>query len=211
MNARVAVRPHDLLWGLPLSALAEDAPSWCVEVVSLGHPVVVRRARVDAGYVAVGLRGQSRDQRYAAVMALREVQRVVEPEQLAACMSHSSASDWPALSTLRRIRPLMDSLGLPWGVVGSAGFELASGIAVLRQQSDLDLILRTSRFMDRTTAAQLIEALDEASCRIDLQLQTPSGAVALREWAGQSRQVLLKSEDGARLVENPWRVLESVG
>jgi phosphoribosyl-dephospho-CoA transferase len=32
--------------------------------------------------------------------------------------------------------------------------------------------------------------------------------VALREWAGAARQVLLKADDGARLVGNPWQLQE---
>jgi phosphoribosyl-dephospho-CoA transferase len=37
-----------------------------------------------------------------------------------------------------------------------------------------------------------------------MQLQAPAGALALREWAGNSRQVLLKAADGAHLVSDPW-------
>jgi phosphoribosyl-dephospho-CoA transferase len=81
---------------------------------------------------------------------------------------------------------------------------------VLHQDSDLDLILRTPQFFDRPAALNLLTALQQAACRIDLQLQTPNGAVALREWAGTSRQVLLKTEAGARLVINPWAASECV-
>ncbi|MEQ7919963.1 malonate decarboxylase holo-ACP synthase [Xanthomonas sp. WHRI 1810A] len=207
MNASVAAQPHDLLWGLPVSALADDAPAWCVEVMGLGHPVVVRRALVDAGQVAVGVRGHSRDQRYATVMALADIQRRVQPEQLVDA-SIQGAGDWPALRALRQIQPVMKGLGLPWGVVGSLGFELACGVPVLHQGSDLDLILRTPQFFNRREAAHLVGALEQVDCRIDLQLQTPLGAVALREWAGTSRQVLLKAADGARLVRDPWHAHE---
>ncbi|HEY0285742.1 MAG TPA: malonate decarboxylase holo-ACP synthase [Pseudomonas sp.] len=209
MSTALAVQPHDLLWGMPVFALTEDAPDWCIEAISLGHPVVVRRQRVAAGLVAVGVRGRSRDQRYATVMALADIRRRVRPEQLVGPVKHN-ANNWPALRALRQVRPLMEVLELPWGVSGSAGFELASGIAALHQDSDLDLILRTPQFFDRQAAAHLLGALDDAVCRVDLQLQTPMGAVALREWAGSSRQVLLKADDGARLVDNPWPAFESV-
>ena len=128
--------------------------------------------------------------------------------------SHSIASkpapteNWSALRALQGIRPLMMSLGLPWGVTGSAGFELASGIAALHEGSDLDLILRTPAFISRDWAAQLVERLESAPCRIDVQLQTPGGALMLREWAGSARQVLLKSASGACLVDNPWQLAE---
>jgi phosphoribosyl-dephospho-CoA transferase len=207
MNVIPMPQPHDLLWGMPVSALPADAPTWCVEVIGLGHPVVVRRAPVGADQVAVGVRGRSRDQRYAAVMSLADIQRRVQPEHL---VSLPFTGEWPALWALRQIQPVMNALGLPWGVVGSAGFELASGVSALHQASDLDLILRTPHLFDRQAAAQLLDALAGAVSRIDLQLQTPLGAVALREWAGPSQRVLLKAADGARLVLDPWHALESV-
>jgi phosphoribosyl-dephospho-CoA transferase len=203
MNAFLPVQPHDLLWGMSVAALPADAQAWVVEVIGLGHPVVVRRARVADGFVAVGVRGRSRDQRYATVMKLGSITRRIRPEELVGAVEEKAA-DWPALHALTQIRPMMDALGLPWGVAGSVGFELASGVPVLHQDSDLDLILRASEFFSRQQAAELVEALDGAACRIDLQLQTPAGAVALREWAGSAHQVLLKADDAARLVTNPW-------
>lgn len=203
MNALLPAQAHDLLWGMSVAALPADAPAWVVEVIGLGHPVVVRRARVAEGFVAVGVRGRSRDQRYATVMKLTDISRKVRPEALVDAVDNQIA-DWPALQALTQIRPMMDALGLPWGVAGSVGFELASGVPVLHQDSDLDLILRASELFSRQQAVELVEALDGAGSRIDLQLQTPSGAVALREWAGSAREVLLKADDAARLVTNPW-------
>lgn len=207
MSLDLPVQPHDLLWGMPVAALPADAPAWVVEVVGMGHPLVVRRAQVDEGLVAVGVRGRSRDQRFAAVMKLSAITRQVKPEQLVEAVDKVEPV-WPALRALKQIRPVLDAVGLPWGIAGSVGFELATGIKVLHQDSDLDLILRADRFFSRELAAELVEALEGAICRIDLQLQTPFGAVALREWAGSARQVLLKADDGARLVSNPWQLQE---
>ena len=36
---------HDLLWGMTPQQLPADAPSWVVESISAGQPVVVRRAQ----------------------------------------------------------------------------------------------------------------------------------------------------------------------
>ncbi|ALD98691.1 MULTISPECIES: malonate decarboxylase holo-ACP synthase [Pseudomonas] len=200
-----AVLPHDLLWGMPLSALPDDAPKWAVEAVLAGQPVVVRRQAMPAGQVAVGLRGRGREQRYAASMPLADVCRRVMPEQLIEAPTES-LQQWPALQALRQIRPVMEALELDWGVGGSAGFELASGIAALHQDSDLDLILRTPGRLSRRCAAELVEALETSVCRVDVQLQLEHGAVALREWARPTGRVLLKTASGARLVADPWHL-----
>ncbi|WP_409299341.1 malonate decarboxylase holo-ACP synthase [Pseudomonas sp. KCJK8993] len=193
--------PHDLLWGLEPGQLAVDAPEWARQVLEQGQPVVVRRAVSAAGSVAVGLRGPAREQRYPALLALDAVQRGVRPEAL---RHVPSSRAWPALQALDQLRGPLDALGLAWGVGGSAGFELASGVAALHQDSDLDLILRAPEPLSRARARELLALLDGAVCRVDLQLQLPAGGLALREWAGGASRVLLKSASGARLVRDPW-------
>ena len=206
MTDASALQPHDLLWGLPACALPADAPSWAVAVTKLGQPVVVRRALVAMGQVAVGVRGKSRDQRYATQMRLADIQRRVSPEQLIS--DREGSDDWPALIALKQIKPVMEASGLVWGVSGSAGFELASGCAALHADSDLDLILRTPAPFGRANAAQLLARLEHAVCRIDVQLQLPDGGVSLREWAGTAQQVLIKTDHGPRLTRAPWRCVE---
>ena len=196
------VNAHDLLWGMTPAHLPADAPAWAVAALSAGHPVVVRRAVADPGYVAVGVRGRLREQRFAAVMPLAAVQRRVAPEALSEV---NSPRDLPALQALAQLRPVLAHEA--WGVTGSAGFELASGIEALHAQSDLDLILRTPAPMTRADAEDLLAILDTAVCAVDLQLQTPFGAVALREWASGSRRVLLKTTHGAHLVLDPWQAV----
>lgn len=193
---------HDLLWGMTPAQLPADAPAWVRAAISAGHPVVVRRAVVDSGYVAVGVRGRLREQRFAAVMPIVAVQRRVTPQDLRNAVS---TRDLPALRALDQLRPVLAQQD--WGVTGSAGFELASGIEALHAKSDLDLILRTPEPLERNAARDLLARLDSAECTVDLQLQTPFGAVALREWAGESRRVLLKTTHGAHLVLDPWQAV----
>jgi len=200
-------RPHDLLWGLTPQQLPTAAPAWAALALAAGQPVVVRRAQVAPGRVAVGVRGASRDQRFAMSMRLDAIQRRLSPEQLC---RQSWRGDWPALRALARLRPYLDGLGLVWGVTGSVGFELASGLPVLHQDSDLDLLLRTPQRLARQRAANIVEVLELAPCRVDLQLETPAGAVALREWAAGAARLLLKCAEGARLVADPWLLTEPV-
>ena len=196
---------HDLLWGMTPQQLPADAPAWVIESISAGQPVVVRRALSAAGQVAVGVRGTLREQRFAAVMAVAAVTRRVRPEELCHVQGQR---DFPALRALAQLRSHLDDSGWVWGVSGSAGFELASGFSALHEGSDLDLILRTPRPLSRVDAQALVAILDTAVCRVDLQLQTPSGAVSLREWAGTSSRVLLKNAIQATLVTDPWNPQE---
>ncbi len=198
-------RPHDLLWGLTPAQLRADVPGWARQVLAAGQPVVVRRALVASGQVAVGIRGASRDQRYATTLELSRVLRRVSPEQL---IERLPAGGLPAFKALALLKPFLDELGLVWGVTGSVGYQLATGAEAVRVDSDLDLLLRTPQPLSRQLAGELQRLLDEAPCAVDLQLETPSGGVALREWAGDSARVLLKCATGARLIEDPWAARE---
>ncbi|WP_437879466.1 malonate decarboxylase holo-ACP synthase [Pseudomonas sp. LRF_L74] len=198
------IRPHDLLWGMAPERLPADAPAWARRALASGQPVVVRRAIGPTGQVAVGIRGTRREQRLAAWMPVQSISRQLCPEQLRLRGEPSCA----ALHALVRISACLDATGLAWGPSGGAGFQLASGIEVLHDASDLDLILRTEQPFERRQAVDLLAALEQAPCRIDLQLETPNGAVALREWAGGSQRVLLKCASGARLVDDPWNIRE---
>jgi len=202
-----APRPHDLLWGLSAAALPEEAPAWAHRVLRDGHPVVVRRAIASDGNVAVGLRGDGREQRLACEMALAAIVRQVSPEALRG----EQVATLPPLLALGHVAAVLDSTGLAWGPTGGTGYQLATGVAVLHADSDLDLLLRTPGPIERPQARALLDALDQGPCRIDVQLETPAGAIALREWAGSAARVLLKSSTGARLVANPWLEQERRG
>ncbi|UTW06947.1 malonate decarboxylase holo-ACP synthase [Pseudomonas benzenivorans] len=206
-----APRPHDLLWGLGAEQLPDSAPAWALEALRQQPPVVVRRAVAAPGWVAVGVRGQSRDQRFATWMRLGDIRRRLSPERLASARGwHDHPhSHWPALRALSLLQAPLDGCGLAWGVTGSIGFELASGLAAAHAGSDLDLVLRTPAPLSRQRAGQLCALFGDLPGKVDVQLETPHGAVALREWASGATRVLLKAQDGPRLVADPWAPLGS--
>ena len=196
------VNAHDLLWGMTPAHVPADAPAWVLEVIGAGQPVVVRRAIAEPGHVAVGVRGRLREQRFAAMLPVAAIRRRVTPQALREVIS---PRDLPTLRALDQLRPILAQQD--WGITGSAGFELATGIQVLHAQSDLDVLLCTPERFERGAAQDLLALLDTAPCAVDLQLQTPFGGVALREWAGASRRVLLKTQSGAHLVVDPWQAV----
>ncbi|WP_262136500.1 malonate decarboxylase holo-ACP synthase [Pseudomonas sp. Marseille-Q5117] len=196
---------HDLLWGMTPAQLPADAPAWAIAALAAGQPVVVRRALSEKGLVAVGVRGVLREQRLATFMPLDSIACRVSPEAL--CQVECER-DLPVMQALKQLRPILDDCGWVWGVSGSVGFELASGFAAMHAASDLDLILRAPQVIGRDQARELVVLFDQTACRVDMQLQTPFGAVALREWASGSARVLLKNAHQAALVIDPWNPQE---
>jgi phosphoribosyl-dephospho-CoA transferase len=192
---------HDLLWGMSADALAGDAPLWVKAVLQRGDPVVVRRAITAADQVAVGIRGQFRHQRYAAVMPRSTITRQLKPEALTQVEIHQFKH---LAERLQSISSIMKNFSGCWGYTGSFGFELATGIATVTAQSDIDLLIRTEQPFTKQQAIELLENFQQAGLNVDIQLQLPQGGLALKEWARNSGKVLLKRPDGAVLVGNPW-------
>ncbi len=192
---------HDLLWGMTVDYIADDAPHWVREVLQRGDPVVVRRAITPENQVAVGIRGQFRHQRYAAQMPRIAINRQLKPEEL----THVDLQQFEHLAErLQSISSIMKNFSGCWGYTGSFGFELATGIKTVNQQSDIDLLIRAEQPFAKKQAIELLENFQQAGLNVDIQLQLPQGGLALKEWAGNSGKVLLKRSDGAVLVENPW-------
>jgi len=193
------LRAHDLLW---LSALPTPVPDW-----ARPHwPVVVRRAQVPAGQVPVGLRGGVRSERQAGVIASASVLRVCTPEQLSSIVVPASLAPCAALDALHAAGGPLNALGLAWGPTGSTGFALATGVPLLRADSDLDLVLRSTRPFTTQQRDALLAMLAQAGqlCRIDLQIDTGHGGFAFAEWAAGRTRVLLKTAQGPVLAANPW-------
>lgn len=201
---------HDLVWCHRADALQDDAalrPAWLAATWSPQWPLVVRRAPARAGLLPVGVRGRARNQRHAAWLERSAVCRCTTPQQLAAARGWHRAgprADLPALTALAQVAPRLDRLGLDWGITGGAGFELACGRPVLRPDSDLDLLIRCPQPVSAQQAGTWLALLAGTACRIDVQLETPAGGVALAEWARGGR-CLVKRTDGPCLVDDPWQ------
>ncbi|MDS7935557.1 malonate decarboxylase holo-ACP synthase [Acinetobacter sp. V91_7] len=201
MVMKLDLEAHDLLWGMAADCLADDAPLWVKEVLQRGDPVVVRREITPVDQVAVGIRGQFRHQRYAAQMPRSAITKQLKPEVL----SNVDTQQFEHLAErLQSISNIMKSFSGYWGYTGSFGFELATGIETVTQQSDIDLLIRAEQPFAKKQAVELLENFQQAGLNVDIQLQLPQGGLALKEWARNSGKVLLKRADGAVLVENPW-------
>ncbi|MGB5886345.1 MAG: malonate decarboxylase holo-ACP synthase [Acinetobacter venetianus] len=195
-------QPHDLLWGMTPELLPDNVSQWVVEAVSEQRPVVVRRAVTNPRNIAVGIRGKQRSHRLALEMPVNAITKCVKPESLI----DTDLSQFPHLQgKLAAVCNLMQGLNLSWGYTGSVGFELATGLKTVNENSDIDLLIRAHEPVSKLDAQNILGLLDQLNLKLDVQLQTPQGGVALREWAGTTGNVLLKRNDKAVLVDNPWR------
>jgi phosphoribosyl-dephospho-CoA transferase len=111
----------------------------------------------------------------------------------------------PALGALEAIAHQWEALEWPWGPTGSVGFELATGVPATRPGSDLDLLIRAPEPLSRRDAVLLVKAADHLEAAVDIQMETPFGSVALREFASpSSKWLLMKRSIGPALVMDPW-------
>lgn len=136
------LRPHDLIWLTARDALEGITESWVDAAWHTGLPVVVRRDVDNEGRIPVGVRGLRRDQRAAGWVKPENVLRVVSPEDLsvAADLLRSPFITQPPVQVALQLA--QQSWPWTWGITGSTGYALATGIPVIHADSDLDLLIR---------------------------------------------------------------------
>ncbi len=202
-------KPHDLLKldDSSLLVLPPDAPAWVAASLLQAPYVVVRRTAPTQTHLPVGIRGASRAERQAAWLPLGARMTVLAPEELVGKLQRLSTARLsliPALQALVRLPGVLRHTGLAWGPVGSAGFELATGVQVMTPTSDIDLLLRVPAGLTRTEANELLTLLAVFPPQMDVQLEGPLGTVNLREYAQGPAEVMLRTLDGSQLTARPW-------
>jgi phosphoribosyl-dephospho-CoA transferase len=208
---------HDLIRLREPIALGVNAPvpPWIEPMLRRSPWVVVRRGHVRDGMVPVGVRGLRRSERFAAFVAVAEIDDRLSPEDLTDSryiIEKKRKDAVPALAALAGVAAILARSGGRWGPGGSVGFEIATGVATATASSDLDLILRHERPLEPNKATDLLAALAEAAApaRIDVMLETPVGGVSLADLAAVHAQVLIRTPFGPRLALDPWMVDASV-
>jgi phosphoribosyl-dephospho-CoA transferase len=200
---------HDILRLRRLEAF-DNEPAWVRDALARAPFVVVRRAQAAAGFVAVGVRGVARNERYGTWARSADIEDVVKPEALLSALHLAEdRRAFPALLALDALRLDASCLGsLTWGPTGSVGFELATRAPTVTATSDLDLLIRMPNHLSRDEAKQIQTTLDthaaRAGVRIDAQLETPAGGVALTEYASGKARVMARHASGPQLVADPW-------
>ena len=200
-------RPHDLLWLTDRDALEGVNEAWVASQWRPALPVVVRRDVNHDGRIPVGIRGMRRDQRAAAWAWADKIKRTVCPEDLALheVLVNSPFVSMPSVQGA--IQLALRDWPWTWGITGSVGYALATEVPVLHADSDLDLIIRSPRPVEREALREWQQVVGQLLCRADTQIETPQGAFALAEWL-RAERVLLKTSRGPHLVSDPWAFKE---
>lgn len=205
-------QPHDLL-RIAADTRLPGAPAWVAASLARAPWLVVRRVRASAQGIPVGVRGATRAERFGTRVDPAAVLARCPPEALCEAAGHCAPGASPARHLCSQLVSRLAEAGCAWGPTGSVGFELASGIPVTHADSDLDLILRCPRPLPRDRARALLAELDasaQALARgIDALIETPAGAVSLREYAQGNASVLLRTLDGVLLCRDPWRIRDA--
>ena len=163
--------------------------------------VVVRRSPQKDDLIPVGIRGMERHERCAAWLDPKHIVARVTPECIEPC---PLLPDRPAFKAFLELKQQWRGTNLMWGPGGSLGFELVSGCHVVREKSDLDLVVRADLRLSPTCLRMLARLGDDLSCAVDVLVETLHGAFSPKEYMGTSARCLLRTIHGPRLVEDPW-------
>ncbi|MFG6150362.1 malonate decarboxylase holo-ACP synthase [Halobacillus sp. B23F22_1] len=202
--------PHDLLRVIRTVDLLEasSTPDWVYQSLQEAPFVVVRRAPIKNGKVPIGVRGKDRAQRFGAYIDSKAILERIAPPDIVIhekweLMKNSSTL--PAVMALDVVQKVMEENNLQWGPGGSVGFELVSGHPTVKESSDLDIILYLEKAISLDKASDFLYRLkNQLNISIDVQVETPYGAFSLKEFARGTLPLLLKTKEGAILVEDPW-------
>ncbi|SDH66862.1 phosphoribosyl-dephospho-CoA transferase [Alteribacillus persepolensis] len=204
------IRPHDLLAFEHMNDLlfGETPPGWVKGSVAKTPYVVVRRAPITNNCVPVGMRGTERSHRLKALLPLDKIKARYSPEYITKHRLWHEVDkkrlELPVLKGLDAMDRIFSGEGLSWGVTGSAGFELVTGIHTVSISSDLDVIVRTNHMM-LETAMYLYEEFQRLPFRVDVHMEGQAGAFALNEYVQNTGKILLRTKQGPQLVFDPWK------
>jgi phosphoribosyl-dephospho-CoA transferase len=210
---RPAAQVHDLLHIDPdfLDVPDLTGQSWTKKTLASCPWVVALREQARDNRLVVGIRGVARNERLACLVRREAIREIVRPEELLA-LSGRCAPRTPALIALQRLRERWRNLALPWGPVGSVGFELATGRCVTTAASDLDIAIRALRPITKEYARFLCERSCGLEVRVDIRVEAPTCGFSLEEYAlSSSRWIIFRSPEGARLGDDPWQESSAIG
>lgn len=203
-------QPHDLLWVKDI-VIDQEKPNWYANHI-ITRPVVVRRAKHNS-FIPVGVRGSQKTQRLACWVNSPDIiqsMSAIEVAKQQLWLRQYPQHPLQQFKALQKIESLFSQLDLSWGLCGSLGFELATGLMVANENSDLDLIVYIADKPQSKKLVLLWQRLQKLPFKVDLQIETPIGAMALYEWMHKPEKIMVKTNLGPILCTNPWAAITKV-
>ncbi|WEV50511.1 malonate decarboxylase holo-ACP synthase [Lactobacillus sp. ESL0731] len=202
------IPPHTLIELADVAPLIQQPlPSWAQKVLTQAPYVIVRRGK-QGTQIPVGIRGFTKNQRFASFLPRNKWRKLISPQQALTYLPKlaQERAQLPAFTKLQKIMPLLDNYD--WGVSGSLQFELVTGLPVVSLTSDIDVILTNMRPLSHQEARALIERLQAIypAVHVDIQVVSGQNGFSLEEFAQQrAMTILLKTATGPKLVSDPWQ------
>lgn len=165
--------------------------------------VIRRGIASQSDLVPVGLRGVARNQRFALEIPADAIQAVIHPWEITTRESFrvNEVAQFPAYAQYHAARKILS--GFKWGVGGSLGFELSSGISAIKPTSDFDLLLYANAPAELPLT--VIAANHSFFEQFDTQVITAKGGFALKEYLRTpAKKILLKTDAGPLLTKELW-------
>jgi phosphoribosyl-dephospho-CoA transferase len=174
--------------------------------------VVVRRTLAPDGKISIGIRGEERQQRAGGFARYEQIEKLLSPRHLRSDHIAGNRRALPAMQSLVFLETVLSSFPLDWGPGGSVGYELASERPVVHAKSDLDLVIRAPKRLNRKFAEELWVILLSSPGKIDCRIETPACGFSLDEYIrSEAASLLVRTPAGPVLANDPWQLPSSGG
>ncbi|MCP0887776.1 malonate decarboxylase holo-ACP synthase [Ligilactobacillus sp. WILCCON 0076] len=183
-----------------------SVPAWVKKSLEISSYSVVRRG-FQSEYIPVGIRGFKKNQRFAACIKKSNIESTYLPSDALKKIDTvpNTRLNLPAFQSLLKIRNHLSMF--EWGVGGSLQFELITGIPMVTEKSDLDLLITCPPVpLSHKEANQLLKKLQFLSTvHLDIQVLNHQNGFSLEEFALQrNKTILVKTMVGPILMDDPW-------
>ena len=206
------VYPHDLLTITLEKDELSSFPEWAqLKLTEFQTVIVTRQKPLSKNKIVVGVRGNQRNQRFAFEINKQRIQKRVTPyealEQFKFNRLPESRKGFPVFQALRSIQG-KHFLSADFGITGSASYEIVTGDMMVKETSDLDLVLKVDHQISFDNLIKLWDILNQFSVHADVQLVHADRGFSLEEFVQQNgKQVLIKSGTGPFISNAPWNDL----
>lgn len=205
------MKVHDIVKWESIDHLEKTTPipDWVYDAPAAKSFGVVRRMPIMNDMVPIGLRGNTREQRFGTFIHKSRIVEVMTPIELVDRIE--GYTNEIHLPTLKKIKQAFEQFNLRWGPTGSVGFELATAISVTTERSDIDVCIYMEE-IDRELLIEVGKFLETLERRVDVQVEMASvGAFLLHDFLKHEKLgFVIRTPFGPQLcttVENRIRLL----